>query len=53
VGALVGVLCNQAMLESLGVGSGESALGAVAIQWVLKDGFGMQTIPFSASSTNT
>ncbi|KAJ3087053.1 hypothetical protein HK102_011908 [Quaeritorhiza haematococci] len=36
----VSVLCNEAMLESLGVSSGAATTGAVAIQWVLKDGFG-------------
>ena len=39
VGGFVGVLCSQAMLESLGVSSTvASTAGAVAIQWVLKDG---------------
>ena len=38
VGAVVAVLCSQAMLESLGLTKAASAAGAVAIQWVLKDG---------------
>ncbi|TPX56246.1 hypothetical protein SpCBS45565_g08445 [Spizellomyces sp. 'palustris'] len=36
----VSVLCNQAMLSSIGVGSPAATTGAVAIQWVLKDGIG-------------
>ncbi|KAI9312506.1 vitamin B6 photo-protection and homoeostasis-domain-containing protein [Dichotomocladium elegans] len=40
VGSAVGVLCSQAMLASLGLGAAEAAGGAVAIQWVLKDGIG-------------
>lgn len=36
----IGVLCSQAMLASLGLGEAEAAGGAVAIQWVLKDGIG-------------
>ncbi|TPX33831.1 hypothetical protein SmJEL517_g03320 [Synchytrium microbalum] len=40
VGSMVGVLCSEAMLTSLGVGAPAAAGGAVAIQWVLKDGFG-------------
>ncbi|OZJ03329.1 hypothetical protein BZG36_04220 [Bifiguratus adelaidae] len=40
IGSAVGVLCSQAMLASLGLGTMEAAGGAVAIQWVLKDGFG-------------
>ncbi|KAI9017313.1 vitamin B6 photo-protection and homoeostasis-domain-containing protein [Gaertneriomyces semiglobifer] len=37
----VSVLCSQAMLESIGVGSTAAAAGtAVAVQWVLKDGIG-------------
>ncbi|KAI3646043.1 hypothetical protein MP228_008971 [Amoeboaphelidium protococcarum] len=38
VAAVVGVLCSQAMLESLGISKAASTAGAVAIQWVLKDG---------------
>lgn len=34
------MLCNQAMLASLGVGHDAALAGAVAIQWVLKDGLG-------------
>ncbi|KAI8974059.1 vitamin B6 photo-protection and homoeostasis-domain-containing protein [Pilobolus umbonatus] len=40
VGSAIGVLCSQAMLASLGLGTMEATGGAVAIQWVLKDGFG-------------
>nr|CAG8569294.1 15749_t:CDS:10 [Entrophospora candida] len=40
LGSSTGVLCSQAMLSSLGLGHAEAAVGAVAIQWVLKDGFG-------------
>ncbi|RCI04355.1 hypothetical protein CU098_001233, partial [Rhizopus stolonifer] len=40
VGSAVGVLCSQAMLASLGLGTIEATGGAVAIQWVLKDGIG-------------
>ncbi|CAG8458108.1 14465_t:CDS:10 [Acaulospora morrowiae] len=40
IGSSTGVLCSQAMLSSLGLGQMEAAAGAVAIQWVLKDGFG-------------
>ncbi|KAJ8659509.1 hypothetical protein O0I10_004874 [Lichtheimia ornata] len=40
VGSAIGVLCSQAMLASLGLGEAEAAGGAVAIQWVLKDGIG-------------
>ncbi|CAG8579934.1 4218_t:CDS:2 [Paraglomus occultum] len=40
IGSSTGVLCSQAMLSSLGLGQAEAAAGAVAIQWVLKDGFG-------------
>lgn len=40
VGSAVTVLCSQALLSSLGVGALGSATGAVAIQWMLKDGFG-------------
>ncbi|KAL1936012.1 hypothetical protein VTP01DRAFT_146 [Rhizomucor pusillus] len=40
VGSAIGVLCSQAMLSSLGLGDAEAAGGAVAIQWVLKDGIG-------------
>ncbi|KAK4510062.1 uncharacterized protein ATC70_006231 [Mucor velutinosus] len=40
VGSAIGVLCSQAMLASLGLGTMEATGGAVAIQWVLKDGIG-------------
>ncbi|KXS14932.1 DUF647-domain-containing protein [Gonapodya prolifera JEL478] len=44
IGSSVGVLCSQSMLASLGAASSSSASetlgGAVAIQWILKDGFG-------------
>ncbi|KAF7726477.1 hypothetical protein EC973_008712 [Apophysomyces ossiformis] len=40
VGSTIGVLCSQAMLASLGLGTIEATGGAVAIQWVLKDGIG-------------
>ncbi|KAI7898606.1 vitamin B6 photo-protection and homoeostasis-domain-containing protein [Cokeromyces recurvatus] len=40
VGSAIGVLCSQAMLASLGLGAVEATGGAVAIQWVLKDGIG-------------
>ncbi|KAI9492129.1 vitamin B6 photo-protection and homoeostasis-domain-containing protein [Zychaea mexicana] len=40
VGSAIGVLCSQAMLSSLGLGAAEATGGAVAIQWVLKDGIG-------------
>ncbi|RUP06734.1 vitamin B6 photo-protection and homoeostasis-domain-containing protein, partial [Jimgerdemannia flammicorona] len=40
IGSAIGVLCSQAMLASLGLGAVEATGGAVAIQWVLKDGFG-------------
>ncbi|CAG8515759.1 6942_t:CDS:2 [Diversispora eburnea] len=36
----IGSSVRQAMLSSLGLGHAEAAAGAVAIQWVLKDGFG-------------
>eukprot|EP00743_Colponemidia_sp_Colp-15_P010498 GILK01011567.1.p1 GENE.GILK01011567.1~~GILK01011567.1.p1 ORF type:complete len:508 (+),score=60.23 GILK01011567.1:81-1526(+) len=38
--SVTSVLCNQAMLECLGMGGSEATAVAVAIQWVLKDGFG-------------
>ncbi|ORZ10783.1 vitamin B6 photo-protection and homoeostasis-domain-containing protein [Absidia repens] len=40
LGSMISVLCSQAMLGSLGLGAAEAAGGAVAIQWVLKDGIG-------------
>lgn len=40
VGSAIGVLCSQAMLATLGLGAVEATGGAVAIQWVLKDGIG-------------
>lgn len=40
VGTVVGVLCNQALLVSVGVSAEGSILGAVAVQWVIKDGAG-------------
>ncbi|KAI8824199.1 vitamin B6 photo-protection and homoeostasis-domain-containing protein [Fimicolochytrium jonesii] len=41
VWSAVSVLCSQAMLASIGIGSTAAAAGtAVAVQWVLKDGIG-------------
>lgn len=37
--ALVSVLCNQALLESIGASSTSAAAGAVAIQWIIKGAF--------------
>ena len=39
-GTVVGVLCNQALLVSVGISAEGSILGAVAVQWVNKDGAG-------------
>lgn len=40
VGTLVSVLCNQALLVSVGVSAEGSIFGAVAVQWIIKDGAG-------------
>lgn len=40
IGTLVSVLCNQALLVSVGMSAEGSILGAVAVQWVIKDGAG-------------
>lgn len=40
VGTVVGVLCNQALLVSVGISAEGSILGAVAVQWIIKDGAG-------------
>ncbi|KAI8980080.1 DUF647-domain-containing protein [Trametes punicea] len=37
---ITSVLCNQALLTSVGVSAEGSILGAVAIQWIIKDGAG-------------
>ena len=34
------VLCNQALLTSVGVSAEGSIFGAVAVQWIIKDGAG-------------
>ena len=34
------VLCNQALLSSVGVSAEGSIFGAVAVQWIIKDGAG-------------
>ena len=34
------VLCNQALLTSVGVSAEASIFGAVAVQWIIKDGAG-------------
>ncbi|KAH9831583.1 vitamin B6 photo-protection and homoeostasis-domain-containing protein [Rhodofomes roseus] len=39
-GTVVSVLCNQAMLTSVGVSAEGSIFGAVAVQWIIKDGAG-------------
>ena len=39
-GTVVGVLCNQALLVSVGVSAEGSILGALAVQWFIKDGAG-------------
>ena len=40
LGTVIGVLCNQALLVSVGISAEGSILGAVAVQWVIKDGAG-------------
>ncbi|OCH93058.1 DUF647-domain-containing protein [Obba rivulosa] len=40
LGTLVSVLCNQALLTSVGVSAEGSIFGAVAVQWIIKDGAG-------------
>ncbi|KAI0955649.1 hypothetical protein AcV7_006259 [Taiwanofungus camphoratus] len=40
LGTVVSVLCNQALLESVGVSAEGSIFGAVAVQWIIKDGAG-------------
>ncbi len=40
MGTLVSVLCNQALLVSVGVSAEGSMFGAVAVQWIIKDGAG-------------
>lgn len=40
IGTLVSVLCNQALLVSVGVSAEGSMFGAVAVQWIIKDGAG-------------
>lgn len=40
VGTVVSVLCNQALLVSVGVSAEGSIFGAVAVQWIIKDGVG-------------
>ncbi|KAH9915112.1 vitamin B6 photo-protection and homoeostasis-domain-containing protein [Fomitopsis serialis] len=39
-GTIVSVLCNQALLTSVGVSAEGSIFGAVAVQWIIKDGAG-------------
>ncbi|KAF9800190.1 hypothetical protein IEO21_10415 [Rhodonia placenta] len=39
-GTVVSVLCNQALLTSVGVSAEGSVFGAVAVQWIIKDGAG-------------
>lgn len=34
------MLCNQALLTSVGVSAEGSIFGAVAVQWIIKDGAG-------------
>lgn len=40
LGTVVSVLCNQALLTSVGVSAEGSIFGAVAVQWIIKDGAG-------------
>ncbi|KAI0071961.1 DUF647-domain-containing protein [Panus rudis PR-1116 ss-1] len=40
LGTLVSVLCNQALLSSVGMSAEASVFGAVAVQWIIKDGAG-------------
>ena len=37
---ITSVLCNQALLTSVGVSAEGSFFGAVAVQWIIKDGAG-------------
>ena len=37
---ITSVLCNQALLTSVGVSAEGSIFGAVAVQWIIKDGAG-------------
>ncbi|KAH9945013.1 vitamin B6 photo-protection and homoeostasis-domain-containing protein [Epithele typhae] len=37
---ITSVLCNQALLTSVGVSAEGSVFGAVAVQWIIKDGAG-------------
>jgi len=39
-GTVVSVLCNQALLTSVGMSAEGSIFGAVAVQWIIKDGAG-------------
>ena len=39
-GTLVSVLCNQALLTAVGVSAEGSIFGAIAVQWIIKDGAG-------------
>ncbi|KZS99564.1 DUF647-domain-containing protein [Laetiporus sulphureus 93-53] len=39
-GTIVSVLCNQALLSAVGVSAEGSIFGAVAVQWIIKDGAG-------------
>ncbi|KAI0635638.1 DUF647-domain-containing protein [Trametes polyzona] len=40
VSTITSVLCNQALLTSVGVSAEGSFFGAVAVQWIIKDGAG-------------
>ncbi|KAI0822532.1 DUF647-domain-containing protein [Trametes gibbosa] len=40
VATITSVLCNQALLTSVGVSAEGSIFGAVAVQWIIKDGAG-------------
>ncbi|EIW57290.1 DUF647-domain-containing protein [Trametes versicolor FP-101664 SS1] len=40
VATITSVLCNQALLTSVGVSAEGSVFGAVAVQWIIKDGAG-------------
>ena len=37
---ITSVLCNQALLTAVGVSAEGSIFGAVAVQWIIKDGAG-------------
>ena len=37
---ITSVLCNQALLTSVGMSAEGSIFGAVAVQWIIKDGAG-------------